>query len=136
MITYPDTGNKQSILLDKSIVSQIQDDIIEICIKENSLVELEDVEDILAAENQLMGEQKRFVLFVTPGVGIISKEAREFSANATTSKNAIAKAIIVRNVGMRLISNFFITVNKPPVKHKIFETKLEALNWFEQLREQ
>jgi hypothetical protein len=124
----------RTIDLEKSTVCLLKDDVVEVSIKDNSLVECEDMEKIFAAENELMEDRKRFVIFISPQVGTVSKEAREFSAKAETSENAIAKALIVKNVGMRMIANFFIAVNKPPVPHKIFETRLEALNWFQTLR--
>ena len=47
------------------------------------------------------------------------------------NKNAIAKAIVLNNLGMRIIANFFLKFNKPVREHRIFDNELDAYFWLE-----
>jgi hypothetical protein len=46
-------------------------------------------------------------------------------------KNAIAKAIIVKNLGHRLIGNVFLNINMPPAPTRLFKTEAEARKWLD-----
>ncbi len=118
-----------SIELEKAEISLLENNIIEILIKEYALIEVIDVKKFQEAKRALNGNKKHCVLFVTPKTGIITKEARELSASLEANENAIAKAIISSNLGMRIIINFFISYNRPDVLHKAFESRQDGIDW-------
>jgi hypothetical protein len=120
----------------KADVSLTSDGHILIRILEYSEVEAEDIKEINAAKDQLTEGKRNTVIFVTPNYGSISKEARELSASKEVYHNAIAKALVVSNMAGRLVSHFFITVNKPPAPTKIFKTEAEAAKWLTKMRAQ
>lgn len=122
-----------SIDLGKAIVSLLDKDIIEIKITEHALIEEEEIKKFQEAKRTLVGNLPHYILFITPKVGIITKEAREAAAAPEANVNALAKAVVFSNLGMRILANFFITVNRPVVPHKAFATKEEALKWLNKL---
>lgn len=123
----------ESVDLEKAVVSLLDNNIIKIHVKEHALVELEDIEKIQEVKKSFIGNAVHCVLFIAPRIGTLTKEAREFSATPEVNLNAKAKAIVVPNLGMRLISNFFITMNKPTVTPKIFSNEKEALVWLNEM---
>jgi len=123
-----------SIRLEKVNLSWLEEDIFKIEVNEGADLTAEDIKAMQAPKAEMTQNKKHFVLFVAPHIGNISKEAREFSARPEANVNATAKAIITPNLGMRLLTNFFIRLNKPPVPHKAFSDELEAFKWMMDLK--
>jgi hypothetical protein len=124
-------NNNTTIELEKAFVYLLSHNILKIQIKENADVEVDDIIKIQEAKIKLLGDNKHFVLFITPNNGIMTKEAREFAAGDLVNKNALLKAIVIPNLGMKIISNFFIKINKPIVEHKLFLNESDALKWLQ-----
>ena len=67
----------------------------------------------------------------------VSKEAREVVASREFMGKTLAKALIVDSLKHRIVGNFYLSVNKPNIKTKIFSERAEALKWLRiQLNEQ
>ncbi len=58
-----------------------------------------------------------------------TREAREYFSGEKGAKYISVAAILAPTLISKLIGNFFITFNRPPVKIKLFTDKEEALNW-------
>ena len=119
----------EQLELDKFIIYILDDKIIKIVTKEHTEIEVEDILKLQEAKYKLIGDKKHCVLFIPPRSGVMSKEARETASGEIANKNALAKAVVFKNLGMRIFINFFIRVNKPIVEHKIFENENDALEW-------
>jgi hypothetical protein len=104
-------------------------------VHENKELDVNDVLEINEIKNKFAENKKYTVVFVAPWFGNISNEARKFSASKQVYDNAIAKAIVVKNLSARLISSFFIKVNKPPAPTKIFDKEIDAIKWLTKARE-
>jgi hypothetical protein len=126
---------KDMIELEKAKVSLIEGNIIKIDVKENSLVGVEEIKAFQVAKRRLLGDAVHYVLFITPKMGTMTREAREFSASSDVNENAKAKAVVVSSLVMRIIANFFLGTNKPPVLHKIFNSEKDALAWLKKIRQ-
>ena len=122
-----------SITTSKARLILAENNLLKIYIKENAELEKEDIIAINEAKEILAQGNKYCVVFVPPNNGFISKEARDFSASELVYKNAIAKAIIIKNVSQRLIGNFFINFNRPPAPTKLFHNEEEAIKWLEEM---
>lgn len=96
---------------------------------ENIEMDVKDLEEIQKIKFEMVGERKYAVLFVTPSMGVMTKEARAFVAGALVNRNAVAKAVVIRNLGMRMMTSFFIKFNKPVVEHRIFDKEEDAIAW-------
>jgi len=81
----------------------------------------------------LTKKQAHAQLFISPQLGNISKEGREYAATAEVSLNAVAKAIVTANMGMRILVNFFMTMNKPALPHRSFSKEADACKWLHEM---
>lgn len=107
----------------------MSNNVFRITVNDGMYLVKKDIEDIQIHKNKFTNGKKYCVLFICPEFGNLSKEAREYLAQPCTNHNAIAKAIIAPNLGIRLLADFFISFNKPPVKHKIFTKIDRAYEW-------
>jgi hypothetical protein len=63
----------------------------------------------------------------------ISKEAREYFANEGDA-HILANAMLIKSPIMRMISNFYIKVNKPRKPTRMFTDEEQALEWLSQFK--
>ena len=126
--------NLFSVTTPKANVELTQEGHVRIYVHENSDVNLNDIKQINEAKKKIVGHGKHTVLFLVPAIGNLSNSAREFSASQEANHNAIAKALVVKNLAGRLICRFFINVNKPPSPTKIFKCEREASSWLNKMR--
>lgn len=113
----------------KAVISLLKGDIVKMVPIENGEMDIIDLEEIQKAKFELVEERKYAVLFVTPNTGVMTKEARAFASGPLVNRNAVAKAIVIKNLGMRLMASFFIKFNKPVVEHRLFENEESAAEW-------
>lgn len=113
----------------KSTIYLLEGDIVKIVPHENIEMDVKDLEDIQKIKFEMVGERRYAVMFVTPSMGVMTKEGRIFASGPLVNRNAVAKAVVIKNLGMRMMTSFFIKFNKPLVEHRIFENEEEAINW-------
>jgi hypothetical protein len=117
------------INLNKSIVSILNNQIIQIHLKSNQEIELTDAHEILAAMGEL-SKGKKFPVFIEAGEFIsINQDVRSFSASQEGNIYTLADAIAVDSLAQKLLANFYIKNDHPIVPSKIFTDKMEALQW-------
>lgn len=114
---------------EKYSVSWLEGNIFRIDVHESAFLELEDIQEIQMHKALMTKGALYCVLFVCPHFGNLSKESREYLALPETNVNAVAKAVITPNLGTRMLTDFFILVNKPPVLHKAFSDLTTAYEW-------
>jgi hypothetical protein len=123
------TALQTSIDLDKFNLTLVEAGIIENYIKPGVLIEAADAWE-LKRQNLLLAEQKEYCVIVVSGhLSSVSKEAREVVASREFVVKTKAKALIVDSLGHRIVGNFYLSVNKPYIKTKIFSDRSEALKW-------
>lgn len=66
-------------------------------------------------------------------LGSMTKEARDYLADKG-NELVIASALLVESTIIRVIANFFITVNKPKNPTRIFTNENEAIKWLEKYK--
>ena len=120
--------------LKKATVSIPENDLVIIRIKDHQLVEKEDIYEIFQAHQEVLGQAKRYVMFVTNNSSSLSGDGRKASAEKRINEFAIAKAIVVKNLANKLITNFFIKVDKPSSLIKTFDSEIMAMEWINELR--
>lgn len=113
----------------KATIYLLKGDIVKMVPHENIEMDEKDLEEIQKIKFELVGERKYGVMFVTPDMGVMTKEGRAFASGPLVNKNAVAKAVVIKNLGMRMMTSFFIKFNKPLVEHRIFEKEEEAIHW-------
>jgi hypothetical protein len=107
----------------------LESGIIENIIKEGVHVEKQDVQELKEANQGLAGGEKYAVLISPHYLSTFSKEARELTASFEFAMDTVASAIIVDNMGHRLVGEFYLQVNKPHINTKLFSNKEDAIDW-------
>lgn len=92
------------------------------------------VQQVAEVTNKLIDFTPCFMCAVI-GSGItIEKEVREYGSKPEMLKYTKASAIVQNSLAHRIIANFIIQVQRPPVPTKSFESIEDALTWFDALR--
>lgn len=95
-------------------------------------IEIEHARENTAAVNTFYQGRKFPLLIDSRQVKSISREARQhFSTNGReTYTNAFA--ILVKSPLSRVIGNFFMGINKPPLPSRLFDNEEDAVEWLKQ----
>lgn len=119
-------------LSDKVRICKIEESIIENILLEGCNIVEDDVYK-LKEINQRMADGKPYVVIVIPEpFSQITREARELIASEKNAVNTIAKAIVVKSLAHKLIADFYLAVNKPVIKTRIFNTREAGLLWLKE----
>lgn len=96
---------------------------------DNFILDVDDAYEFKKANIELTGDQPYAAILTFGHLSEATQKAREIVASREFKQKTIAKAIIVKNIGHRLIGNFYLTVNKPSIKTKLFTEREPALIW-------
>lgn len=106
--------------------------IVENIIHDNSEIDVEDIRQLKEINKKLTGGVNYAVLVSSGMMTSITPEARELSADKDFQQKTVAKALLIRSLGHRLVCRFYIKVNKPFIKTKIFSDRNEAIKWLKE----
>lgn len=100
-------------------------------VKPGSAITITEAKANSIAVNSLPGA--KFPLLVdSRNIRSITKEAREyFSTNGRDTK-INSMAVVINSPISRVIGNFFLGINKPPVPTRLFDNPEDAANWLKQ----
>lgn len=76
-----------------------------------------------------LGDKKVPILQVLGKYMNFTKEAREFSVTEKGIKNVLVNAFVLDSLPHKILANFYLKMDKPPVPTKLFSTRDEALGW-------
>ncbi len=93
-----------------------------------------ELEDAIKQEREINhfceGKPHPFVIDVRVQNWDAPKEVSEFhSTNETLLRLKKCEALLVNNLGIRLLAIFYTKLNKPPVPTKVFSNEAEAIRW-------
>jgi len=115
--------------MDKFTSTVLEPGLIENFVKPGMNMEAKDAWEMKKI-NQDLSEGKEYVVLVSSGhLASVSKAAREVIASKEFVGNTLAKALLVESLGHRITGNFYLSVNKPFLKTRIFTDREEALKW-------
>ena len=120
------------IELDKITVTVLEPGIIENFVKSGVTVEREDIVELKKQNISVSGNKHYAVLVTTGALSTITKEARELAASKEYAMTTKAKAIVVESLGQRIVASFYIRINKPYIRTKLFSDRNSALTWLRQ----
>lgn len=98
-----------------------------------------DIAEMIEAKNfstSLLPERKIYLIVVVEGNFNTSREARELLASSQYSSHHGAIALVTKNMGIKLLVQMYLKVNKPKVGIKIFKNEHDAHNWIAKLMKQ
>ena len=123
------TETPSHIDLKKVHISLVEPGIILNRVKENSTLEVEDVELMKKYNMELAGGKPYCVLIISEPLSTVSKEARALASSKEFQQITIAKAFVTNNLGHIAVGNFYIKVNRPAIKTKVFKSEEKAMKW-------
>lgn len=133
MVLERDITIIRQVEIPEAFIHVRSDGIIYVRFKENVTLDIALQERLVDVYRQLLGVDKANFIFQSDEGFFLTKEARENSIKLEEHTPVAASAIIVTNLASRIIANFFIKVNKPKIKYKLFGTVEEAAKWLNSL---
>ncbi|MGZ3901807.1 MAG: DUF7793 family protein [Bacteroidia bacterium] len=119
----------KSIKNDATTVSLRSDGIIQIEIKPNTTLKLNDGKDVVKAFAEIGGGKKFPLLFIAGDFALANAEARYYASGKEANQYTLASVFVVNNVAQKLMGNAYITFNKPITPTKILTNHEEAVKW-------
>ena len=133
MVLEPEITIVKEIEIPEAIMKMRSDGIVHVYYKENTTLDIELQERMVGVFRQMTDNKKANFIFESDEGFFLTTEARNNSIKLEQDTPVAASAIIVRNLASRLIANFFIKMNKPKIKYKLFGTVDEAAKWLKSL---
>jgi hypothetical protein len=124
-----ETFEEKTVELDKVVILSRKDGIIQVIFKEGIELDVDLQDRMLVVYLQLFGNTKRPFLFNAFNDVVITKEARDHSAELEKTYPGIASAVIADNLAYKIIANFYLKVNKPKTLYKVFNDVASAEIW-------
>lgn len=110
-------------------VRKIEEDIFENHVLAHKTVEVKDIYEVKKA-NLKLANGKPYALLVTKGeFSLISPEVRKVISSKAFAQDTIAKALVTDSVADIIIGRFYIKINKPYIKTKLFKNRDKAMLW-------
>jgi hypothetical protein len=122
---------KEIITLSHSEIFLREDGIVEILIKESSSISDVECKEMLASYKTILNNKKYPMLHIVENYVSFEKSAREFSASPEGMAFSEVEAYVINSLAHKLLANFYLKVNRPPVPTKFFSTKKEAITWLQ-----
>jgi hypothetical protein len=119
----------KAIQFEHAKVVKRPDGIIEVNCADNIEYELQHIKEILNSFGELGEQTKQPILVKTAQFNSITSEAREYCASAEATQYSIAEAYVITSLALKIVANFYIRINNPPVPTKIFNCEEEAVSW-------
>lgn len=111
----------------------IEEGILYLEVKETDIFEIHMAKECVKSLVEFTDNKPYPCLMSVLKIKGISKEAREYFANEGDA-HLIANAMLIKSPIMKMISNFYIMVNKPRKPTRMFTEKAQALEWLSQFK--
>tara|TARA_R110001592_G_scaffold45282_5_gene144878 strand:- start:1703 stop:2092 length:390 start_codon:yes stop_codon:yes gene_type:complete len=109
---------------------KFKNNILYIVIKEDADVDLLAVKESVKARRKMQGDEPVLVLVDSRKMWQLTKEANYYSASKEVAELSKAMALLTdSSLAMRMITNFFIRMNRQYVPTKMFNSEGKALEW-------
>ncbi|MBL7910557.1 MAG: hypothetical protein JNJ41_05855 [Bacteroidia bacterium] len=110
------------------------DEIIKIEFKEIDELKLVHVIDISNAIRLLVPVKRCLILISLSNYINPTAEVREFWAAKERNEISQAEAILIDNLPMKLVVNFYLNINKPQRPTKVFKNEADAIDWLKNIK--
>ncbi len=112
-----------------------KDGVVWIQVKDDSIVSVEDMQELLKACVKLSGSRKYYsIVDVRVNAGA-NHGVTDYYAKNEYNQYRYADAFIINTLAMRLLVNFYMTFNQPSVPAKTFSDPEQARQWIEELKQ-
>lgn len=93
------------------------------------VVNLEMAKQITSEVARFFGETELGVVHSAGSLTTIEPEVRDYLSGNSRYAHKIAEAFVVRNLGQRIIANFYLRISRPKCPTEVFTTEEEAITW-------
>lgn len=108
---------------------EFDDEILVASPKKDLLIDKPEMELMLNEAIALAGGKKYYALIDTSNSTDTTADARNYYSTSELSKYRYADAFVIRSLAVKLVFNFYIKFNKPPVITKMFTDRDSAMEW-------
>jgi hypothetical protein len=114
----------------KCVILTLRDDgILHIHIRSRATMKIQDAHETLQAMKAIGGGNKFPVLIDAGEFASVDPEVRVFSASEEGNIYSLADAIAYHSFAQKLVSDFYISNNKPVIPTRSFPEIPEAIEW-------
>ena len=93
------------------------------------IINVKEIIELTRAAEKLAGN-KEYLLLSDARVNLtLTTEARKVAAAKKKTPLLIANAVLINNLALRIVANFFKKVNKPHFKFRVFTSEEKAHAW-------
>jgi hypothetical protein len=103
---------------------------------ETAHMEIEDLKDSLQAALKLSGGKKFYSISNSRIPSTMTPEAQEFIKNEILNKHCIASAVISENLGLKILTEYLVKVERINAQLRLFNNEQDALKWILSIKEQ
>ncbi|WP_114779000.1 DUF7793 family protein [Botryobacter ruber] len=130
-----DNGKKNTVKSKetKYSITFIENDIAQCIYKEIEEVDLNNAKINVKDRVEFFDGVAYPCLFDITKIKHSTKEARDYLANEG-SELIVASAIVVNSPVIKMMANFYITVNKPQIPTRMFTDRESAMEWLSQFK--
>lgn len=110
----------------------VKDSVMHFIYKHGVSLDLNAAKEVVSDRLKAQGNQSFRILCDIRGLKSINKEARDYLAKQG-SQQVDAVALIVGSPARKVMSNFYLAVNKPEVPTRLFISEEEAMEYLQNL---
>jgi hypothetical protein len=115
------------------IVALRNDGLVHVYFKPGIEITVPFQDELLSMYNEITDGKKAKFIFEGGEFVSITKDARENAISIEERSPTLASAILVMNLGQKIIADFYYLVNKPKQPFKVFSSFPKAIDWLNQL---
>jgi len=116
-------------------VSLLKENFVKMIMKEDVLLDLDDMKENHEAENIVNDQKPHVVLIDTRNNSVSTDDARKFSTGDEPVKYRIAVAMLFQGLSGRIVANSYLNLYHPKVPTQKFANESEAVAWLEEILE-
>lgn len=110
-----------------------QNVFIQLVLNDEATLDVPEIQ-LLIDECKRLSGNKPYALLSDARVFLnISPEARKLASDPEANNLIVANAVLVNNLALRILANFFSRINRPHFKFKVFTDKQKAIDWLMRL---
>lgn len=129
----PKMETVRKIELEHVIICMRDDGIVHVTFLPSTEITVDFQNELVENYKLITGNKKTRFIFEGGEFVSIGKEARENAIKIEEQSPCIASAVIVKNLGQKILADFYYMVNKPKLPFKVFWTFEKAIDWLKSL---
>jgi hypothetical protein len=119
----------KEIVLGYSRVQLLSNHIVRVEIAGDIVIGVNECREMNNAIGELTEGRPTLVLMVPNNTTHFAPGSRDFSASPEGLQFTIADAMVVNNLGQKLLVSFYLKFNKPQKPSKAFNNEAQAIDW-------